>query len=322
MVRTSAAGVQQLCAWVQASGPRCGRKRCVSRWRRNCPRYMVPAAFVVLEKLPINNNGKVDRQALPDSGFGLLFPPWRPRRPRRSRETAFRSTLEMTAPAAWGRGAGQNPTFRADDDFFENGGDSHPRDAAAGDGLEEEFGVPVPLATIFQYPTLRSEHGRVVASCWRKGLPADERGEPVGPGHVRRTRRRSSSSTRATARCTTTVGAHPEAGARACGASASRRRRRCPSDTSRTFEERVDGGTSQDIRAVQPHGPYRLMGFLVRRHAAIRRGGGARGGGRAGGAGGPRSTRLPVHSIPAPAEGRADSRCWQLAEEFGSCSTS
>jgi acyl-CoA synthetase (AMP-forming)/AMP-acid ligase II len=37
------------------------------------PLYMVPSFFVVLEKLPLNQNGKIDRKALPKVDFDLLF---------------------------------------------------------------------------------------------------------------------------------------------------------------------------------------------------------------------------------------------------------
>ena len=67
----SEAGVSRLIAYVAAGfGPNDSRARILVRelpalLAGKLPEYMVPAAFIVLERLPHNTNGKIDRKALP-----------------------------------------------------------------------------------------------------------------------------------------------------------------------------------------------------------------------------------------------------------------
>ena len=62
-----AGGEQRLVGYVvPAAGAARGRGGSfVRRCRRALPDYMVPSAFVVLERLPLTPNGKLDRRALP-----------------------------------------------------------------------------------------------------------------------------------------------------------------------------------------------------------------------------------------------------------------
>jgi amino acid adenylation domain-containing protein/non-ribosomal peptide synthase protein (TIGR01720 family) len=79
------------------------------------PSYMVPAAFVVLERLPLTSNGKLDRQALPPPDFA-----------RPELEQAYvapRTPLESELAQAWSEVL-RVQQVGIHDNFFELGGDS------------------------------------------------------------------------------------------------------------------------------------------------------------------------------------------------------
>ncbi|WP_083873953.1 non-ribosomal peptide synthetase [Nocardia paucivorans] len=86
-----------------------GRVR--SALEKALPSYMVPSAFVVLDALPLNVNGKLDRRALPDPEFA----------PREYRAPAGQT--EETIAQVYAEVLGLE-RVGADDDFFELGGDS------------------------------------------------------------------------------------------------------------------------------------------------------------------------------------------------------
>ncbi|HEX7240435.1 MAG TPA: amino acid adenylation domain-containing protein, partial [Longimicrobiaceae bacterium] len=86
-----------------------------ARLKEVLPDYMVPAAFVFLEALPLSPNGKLDRAALP-------APEWT--RPEEAGETvAPRDSVEETLAGIW-CGVLRLDRVGVHDNFFELGGDS------------------------------------------------------------------------------------------------------------------------------------------------------------------------------------------------------
>jgi amino acid adenylation domain-containing protein len=114
------------------------------------PEYMVPSRIRCVEQFPLNGNGKVDRRAL-----GELFA-------ADAAAEAASPTIKGAANGAdavltsrmltlWRRVLGE-PSLRADQNFFEHGGDSLLSIQLALE-IERTFGRRVSMQAIYEHPT-------------------------------------------------------------------------------------------------------------------------------------------------------------------------
>lgn len=108
------------------------------------PAYMLPSVCVVLDRLPLNANGKVDRKALPAPDAPARSTGFEP--PATDTEiqlaTLWEEVLECSGPGVA-------------DDFFRLGGHSL-RLVRLQTRIRDLFGHDLPLAELFRAPTLRA----------------------------------------------------------------------------------------------------------------------------------------------------------------------
>jgi len=139
------AGDMQLVAYVVPAGqPAPNVSELRSFLKEKLLDYMVPAVFVILEALPLNPTGKVDRQALPF-----------PTKARTERDGNFvppYETIEHQLVQIWEELLGVRP-IGLRDSFFELGGHSLLA-ARMMHRVEQVCGQRLPLATLLAGPTI------------------------------------------------------------------------------------------------------------------------------------------------------------------------
>ncbi|MFD4909223.1 amino acid adenylation domain-containing protein, partial [Kitasatospora purpeofusca] len=106
------------------------------------PEYMVPAAFVTIERVPLTNSGKVDHRALPAPDLAAFAA---------ERYVAPRTPVEERLAAVWSEVL-ELPQVSVEDSFFELGGDSIR--AVRLVGALREAGYDVSIPDVFEHRTI------------------------------------------------------------------------------------------------------------------------------------------------------------------------
>jgi len=140
VVRGEESGDKYLCAYIVPGGP-VPVPALEQFLSQTLPGYMVPAHFVVLERIPLTANGKVDRNALPA-----------PEIVSSAEYAAPRDPMEKKLAELWSEVLGiAVDRIGIHDDFFELGGHSLSGTSLAS-AVHKTFNVRLPLPRLFEMP--------------------------------------------------------------------------------------------------------------------------------------------------------------------------
>ncbi|MGH4032637.1 amino acid adenylation domain-containing protein [Actinomycetota bacterium Odt1-20B] len=244
VVREDSPGDKRLVAYLvpaEGAGPRTDELR--RELAGQLPEHMVPAAFVSLPELPVTPNGKLDRKALPAPDLAAATSGRAPGNPREEIVCGlFAEVLGL-------------PRTGMDDNFFDLGGHSLLATRLV-NRVRATFGTELTIRAVFEAPTPALLDARI-ADGDREEDPLDVL-LPLRPHGER----------------PAVFCVHPAGGLGWCYAGIikhlgqgtpvyalqARGLDGDPAGLPASFEEMADDYIEQ-IRAVQPHGPYHLLGY-------------------------------------------------------------
>jgi amino acid adenylation domain-containing protein len=129
--------------------------------KRKLPDYMVPSAFVMLEKIPLSANGKIDRKALPAPDMGEST--------QMRDYVAPRNQTQSQLAGLWAEVL-KLERVGIDDNFFESGGHSLTATQLIS-RIRGLLGVDVPLQSLFRAPTVAGYAEYIEAIRWTAVAP-------------------------------------------------------------------------------------------------------------------------------------------------------
>jgi len=132
-------------AYIQSDQPlKSFLQKLQKKLSQNLPRYMIPAFFVQIDKVPLTSNGKIDMASLPSPIEHFV----------KNTESVLPSNeIENTLYTIW-HDVLAIETFGTEDNFFELGG--HSLKAIKVTGLiHKKLNVEITLGVFFERPTIR-----------------------------------------------------------------------------------------------------------------------------------------------------------------------
>jgi amino acid adenylation domain-containing protein len=149
-------GVPQLVAYyVARPGAHVDHAQLTERLAEALPEYMVPAAYMALERLPMTPNRKVDRRALPRVEAAVDRP-----------YTAPESDTEAQVAEIWQK-LFDRARIGVEDDFFDLGGTSLLAIRLFTE-IDRAFGIKLPMSTVLEANTIRKMAALVHAPAPRR----------------------------------------------------------------------------------------------------------------------------------------------------------
>ncbi|MEV5242009.1 amino acid adenylation domain-containing protein, partial [Streptomyces cinnamoneus] len=243
LVRKDQNGTAALVAYVVTDGARADQAELRRYVADSLPSYMVPSAFVQLSEFPVTTHGKLDRAALPSPDFGALLGSRGPRTPQEEMLCGlFAEVLGLERVGI-------------DGNFFELGGDSIVSLQLIS-RIRSVLGINVGNRAVFEAPTVAQLVELLGADTGRDGfevlLPLRTGGDkpPLFMVH-------------ATGGLAWGYGEflkqirseYPVYGLQARGFK--------PGDEVARSVPEMAADYIEQIRAVQPHGPYHLLGWSM-----------------------------------------------------------
>ncbi|HLK56986.1 MAG TPA: amino acid adenylation domain-containing protein, partial [Chthonomonadaceae bacterium] len=151
LAREDVVGDKRLVAYVVSNSENAVSVSALREYlKARLPEYMVPSAFVLLEALPLNANGKVDRKALPAPEMGAVT---------EQEYVAPRTPIEAGVAEVWSEVL-RLESVGAHANFFELGGHSLLATQVIS-RLRSAFQVELPLRALFEAPTVAELAARV-----------------------------------------------------------------------------------------------------------------------------------------------------------------